>query len=89
MNLSLGLTKEWCIPPEQMLHLFAGWKMFLETYKQAYDPHILLFAWMNQIMQHEKAKIKGTSAKPGKLERFDTSYEKNGVSNILSEPLSL
>ena len=30
------------------------------------------------------------SAKPGKLERFDTSYEKNGVSNIFLnfEPLT-
>ncbi len=56
--------------------------MFLETYKQAYDPAYLLFAWYESNKQHEKAKIKGTSAKPGKLERFDKVMKKNGVSNI-------
>ncbi len=48
----------------------------LETYKQAYDPAYPVICMDESNKQHEKAKIKGTSAKPGKLERFDTSYEK-------------
>ncbi len=62
----------------------------LETYKQAYDPAYPVICMDESNKQHEKAKIKGTSAKPGKLERFDTSYEKNGVSNIFLsfEPLT-
>lgn len=62
----------------------------LETYKQAYDPAYPVICMDESNKQHEKAKIKGTSAKPGKIERFDTSYEKNGVSNIFLsfEPLT-
>jgi len=62
----------------------------LETYKQAYDPAYPVICMDESNKQHEKTKIKGTSAKPGKLERFDTSYEKNGVSNIFLsfEPLT-
>ena len=62
----------------------------LETYKQAYDPAYPVICMDESNKQHEKAKVKGTSAKPGKLERFDTSYEKNGVSNIFLsfEPLT-
>ena len=32
--------------------------------------------------QHEQEKLEGTPAKPGKLRRFDTRYEKKGVSPI-------
>ena len=62
----------------------------LETYKQAYDPTCPVICMDESNKQHEKANIKGTPAKPGKLERFDTSYEKNGVSNIFLsfEPLT-
>lgn len=40
--------------------------------------------------QHEKTKLKNIVAKPGQLERFDTCYERNGISNIFLsiEPLT-
>lgn len=62
----------------------------LDTYKQAYDPSCPVICMDESNKQHEKANIKGTPAKPGKRERFDTSYEKNGVSNIFLsfEPLT-
>lgn len=40
--------------------------------------------------EHEKAKLKNIEAKPGQLERYDTCYERDGISNIFLsiEPLT-
>lgn len=62
----------------------------LEVYKKPYDADYPVICMDESNKQHEQEKLKGTAAKPGKLERFDTRYEKNGVSNIFLsfEPLT-
>jgi hypothetical protein len=62
----------------------------LEVYKKGYREDYPVICMDESNKQHEEEKIKGIAAKPGKLERFDTSYEKNGVSNIFLsfEPLT-
>lgn len=62
----------------------------LDVYKMPYDEDYPVICMDESNKQHEQEKIKGTPAKPGKLERFDTSYDKNGVSNIFLsfEPLT-
>lgn len=62
----------------------------LEIYKRPYNPDYPVICMDESNKQHEQEKLEGTPAKPGKLRRFDTSYEKNGVSNIFLsfEPLT-
>lgn len=62
----------------------------LEVYKRAYNEDFPVICMDESNKQHEQEKLEGTPAKPGKLKRFDTSYEKNGVSNIFLsfEPLT-
>ena len=40
--------------------------------------------------QHEQGKLENIPTKPGRIERFDTGYERNGTSNIFLsfEPLT-
>lgn len=62
----------------------------LEVYKRPYNEDFPVICMDESNKQHEQEKIESTPAKPGKLRRFDTSYEKNGVSNIFLsfEPLT-
>ncbi len=62
----------------------------LEVYKKLYNKDYPVICMDESNKQHELEKIEGSPAKPGKIERFDTSYEKNGVSNIFLsiEPLT-
>jgi hypothetical protein len=47
----------------------------LEVYKQPYDPDYPVICMDESNKQHRKEKRKGKPAKPGQVERFDTSYE--------------
>lgn len=62
----------------------------LDVYKRLYDDVRPVICMDESNKQHEQGKLKNIPAKPGQIERFDTSYERNGVSNIFLsfEPLT-
>lgn len=62
----------------------------LEVYKKPYDPEYPLVCMDESSKQHIKEMRNPISAKSGEVERYDTEYERNGVSNlfIFFEPLA-
>jgi transposase len=62
----------------------------LEIYKRPYNKDYPVICMDESNKQHEQNKIKNLPPKPGQLEKFDTRYERNGLSNIFLsfEPLS-
>lgn len=62
----------------------------LSIYKRPYNADYPVVCMDESSKQHEAGKLDNLPAKPGKLERFDTGYERNGVSNVLLsfEPLT-
>lgn len=84
------MKKEWCIPPEHNAEFVYKMEDVLEIYKRPYDKDYPVICMDESNKQHEKKKIESIPAKPGQVEKFDTSYEKNGVSNIFLsfEPLT-
>ena len=61
----------------------------LDIYKRPYDADYPVICMDESSKQHEAGKLENIPAKPGKIEKFDTGYERNGTSNILLsfEPL--
>ena len=55
----------------------------LDLYKRPYDKDYPLVCMDESSKQHQARKKENLSAKPGKIERFDTGYECNGTSNVL------
>ena len=62
----------------------------LDLYKQPYNPDYPVICMDESSKQHEAGKLENIPVKRGKVERFDTGYERNGTSNILLsfEPLT-
>lgn len=62
----------------------------LEVYKRPYDPSHPVVCMDESSKQQTKEVHKPISAKPGSEEKFDTQYERNGVSNLFMffEPLA-
>ncbi len=61
----------------------------LTLYKQDYDKQYPIVCMDESSQQHRKDVRKALPMEPGKPERFDTEYERNGTSNlfIFFEPL--
>ena len=61
----------------------------LEVYKHTYDETHPLICMDEISKQHIKEKRRPIPAKPGAVEKYDTEYERNGVSNMFRffEPL--
>lgn len=62
----------------------------LEVYKRPLDPRRPLVCLDESSKQHVKEVINPMPIEPGKPERYDTEYERNGVSNLfmMFEPLT-
>ena len=62
----------------------------LEVYKRPYDPKRPLVCLDESNKQHTREVLYPIPMKPGSVERYDTQYERNGVSNLfmMFEPLS-
>jgi len=62
----------------------------LEVYKRPYDPRYPQVCMDESSTQHIKEVRQPLPAEPGKPERYDTEYERNGVSNLFMffEPLA-
>ncbi len=63
----------------------------LAVYKQPYDPAHPMVCMDESSKQQIKEVRNPIKAEPGKPERYDTEYERNGVSNLFMffEPLGL
>lgn len=61
----------------------------LDVYKGSYDATYPLICMDESSKQHIKEKREPIPAKPGSVEKYDTEYERNGVSNLFMffEPL--
>jgi hypothetical protein len=61
----------------------------LDVYKSSYDEEHPLICMDESSKQHIKETRQPLTAKPGSVEKYDTEYERNGVSNLFMffEPL--
>ena len=61
----------------------------LDVYKRSYDETHPLICMDESSKQHLKETRQPIPAKPGSVEKYDTEYERNGVSNLFMffEPL--
>lgn len=54
----------------------------LQVYKLPHDPKIPLVCMDESSKQHIKEARESIPMKPGQVEKFDTEYERNGVSSL-------
>ena len=82
--------KEWCIPPEANAEFVCRMEDTLDVYKRPYDPTHPVVCMDESSKQQTKEVRTPIPMEPGKAERFDTEYERNGVSHLFLffEPLS-
>jgi len=80
----------WVIPPEQSGEFVAHMEDVLNLYHHPYDPQRPKVNMDEQSVQLTKETRKPIPAEPGKPERFDYEYERNGTANIFmfTEPLA-
>jgi hypothetical protein len=81
--------KEWCIPPEANAEFVCAMEDVLEVYQRPYDPNYPQVC-MDESSKQQVAEVRAPiPAEPGQVERYDTEYERNGVSNLFLffEPL--
>ncbi|MCK5478827.1 MAG: IS630 family transposase [Methylococcales bacterium] len=81
--------KEWCIPARENADFVCAMENILDIYKQPYDKRFPVVCMDESSKQHLRETRKKLPMEPGKPERYDTEYERNGTSNlfIFFEPL--
>ena len=82
-------NKEWCIPAKQNAEFVCAMEDVLDVYKGSCDERHPLICMDESSKQHIKEIRQPIPAKPGSVEKYDTEYERNGVSNLFMffEPL--
>ena len=88
-RLKPWLTKRWCIPLEQSGEVVWRMEDILEVYTRPYDParpQVCLDEASTQLLGDARPP---RMARPGKPERVDYEYERNGTANLflVTEPL--
>jgi hypothetical protein len=71
----------WCIP-EASAEFVARMEDILDLYEQAYDPKrplVCFDEWLKQLVAEKRTSL---PAKPGRVERYDYEYKRNGVRNL-------
>jgi hypothetical protein len=79
----------WCIPKAGAEYV-ACMEDVLDQYEQPYDPKrplVCFDEWLKQLIEETQIS---KSAKPGRVERYDYEYKRNGVRNlnVAFEPLT-
>jgi DDE superfamily endonuclease len=84
------LRKCWVIPPEQSGEFVAHMEDVLDLYHLPYNPTLPLVCMDEQPVQLVKETRRPLPAAPGKPEKVDYEYERNGTANIFmfTEPLN-
>jgi len=82
-------NKEWCIPPKANAEFVYAMEDILDVYKQPYHEKYPLVCMDESSKQQIKETRTPITAKPGSVARYDTEYERNGVSCLFLffEPL--
>jgi transposase len=78
-------NKEWCIPPGTNAEFVCNMEDVLDVYTRPYDakrPVVNMDETSKQLTKETRTPI---PASPGNVERYDTEYERNGVSNIFMQ----
>lgn len=83
------MRKCWVIPPKQTAEFVANMENVLEVYKWPYDPAIPVVCMDEQPTQLIKETRMKMAVEPGKPERVDYEYERNGTAAnfMFTEPL--
>jgi hypothetical protein len=79
----------WCIPPKANAEFVWHMEDVLDVYEQPYDPRYPVVGMDEASKQLIKETRIPIEMEPGKPQRFDSEYERNGVCNIFMffEPL--
>jgi hypothetical protein len=72
----------WCIPPQANAAFVCAMEDILTLYKRPHDPDVPLICMDETSKQLTKETRRRLSAKPGRPERYDYEYERNGVCNL-------
>jgi hypothetical protein len=80
----------WVIPPEHSGEFVAHMEDVLDVYQMPYDPQVPMVCMDEQPVQLIKETRQPLPAAPGKPEKVDYEYERNGTANIFmcTEPLT-
>jgi hypothetical protein len=76
------VTKEWCIPPKATAAFVAQMEDVLDVYVRPLDPKRPQVCFDESSKQHLKEVRTPLPGEPGQPARYDTEYERNGVSNL-------
>jgi len=79
----------WVIPPTQSGEFVAHMEDILDVYQTPYDPQVPVICMDEQPVQLIKETRQPLPAAPGRPEKVDYEYERNGTANIFlfTEPL--
>ncbi len=82
--------KQWVIPPKKNAEFVAFMEDILDLYRLPYNPKFPVVCMDEQLRQLVSETRKPIPAEPGRPERFDYEYERNGTANIFMffEPLA-
>ena len=88
-ELKPHLRKCWVIPPKQNAAFVANMEDVLEIYKRPYHSAIPVVCMDEQPTQLIKETRRKIAVEPGKVERVDYEYERNGTATnfMFTEPL--
>jgi len=83
------LRRMWCIPPEQDAAFVWAMENVLEVYKRPYDPLRPVVGMDEKPKQLVKETRQPLASRPGRAQRYDYEYERNGTANVFlfCEPL--
>jgi len=89
-DLKPWLKEQWVIPPEANAEFVCAMEDTLEVYQRPYDAHRPLICFDAGTKQLVKEVREPIPAVPGRLERIDDEYERNGTGNLfmMFEPLA-
>lgn len=80
-ELKPWLREEWCIPPKANAEFVYHMEDVLDVYKQPEDPRFPLVCFDESPEQLVSETRQAVPAKPGKPERYDYEYRREGVAN--------
>ncbi len=82
--------EQWVLPPEQNADFVCAMEDVLEVYQRPYDPRRPVVCFDEQSKQLIREIRRPVPAAPGRPERIDYEYERNGTANLFMvfEPLA-
>ena len=88
-DLKPQLRERWCIPPEANAEFVAAMEDVLDVYHRPYDEKRPLVCLDEASKQLVGEVIEPIPAEPGRPERFDYEYTRNGTANLFMVSMPL